>query len=93
MMNLLIAIITERYQIVLEQTVPMECIERCVLMNEIEGFVNFLKKFKKQDDEDANKKYYYHFGRYQLDADQKNAANVEVEGRMRAMMTNVKKIG
>lgn len=92
-MNLLIAIITERYQIVLEQTVPMECIERCVLMNEIEGFVNFLKKFKKQDDDDANKKYYYHFGRYQLDADQKNAANVEVEGRMRAMMTNVKKIG
>jgi len=49
MMNLLIAIITERYY-VLEQTVPMECIERCVLMNEIEGFVNFFKKFKKEDE-------------------------------------------
>jgi len=47
LMNLLIAIITERYQIVLEQTVPMECIERCVLMSEIEGFVNFFKKFGK----------------------------------------------
>lgn len=95
MMNLLIAIITERYQIVLEQTVPMECIERCVLMNEIEGFVNFIKKFKKKEnvESDMKKEYYYHFARYQLDADQKNAANVEVEGRMRAMMTNVGKIG
>jgi len=44
----------------------MECIERCVLMNEIEGFVNFMKKFKKKEDveSDMKKEYYYHFARY-----------------------------
>jgi len=68
MMNLLIAIITERYQIVLEQTVPMECIERCVLMIEIEGFVNFLNKFI-SNNQGGGAKYYYHFARYFQDSE------------------------
>lgn len=95
MMNLIIAYITERYQVILEQTIPMECKERCVLLNEIEGFVNFLEKFGANagtGSADGAKHYYYHFARYQVDPDLKNAANVEVEGRMRAMMTKIKKI-
>jgi len=43
----------------------MECIERCVLMSEIEGFVKFFMKFKKvEGDIVQEKKYYYHFARY-----------------------------
>lgn len=43
MLNLLISVIGEKFGVILEQTIPMDCVERSSLMMEIEGYAAFLK--------------------------------------------------
>jgi len=83
MLNLLIAIIGERFGIVLEQTVPMDCVERTNLMMEIEGFAKLLRYVlpSKSTDEEL---LYIHYARYVSESED-DEGNVDVEGRMRVM--------
>jgi len=43
MLNLLISVIGEKFGVILEQTIPMDCVERSSLMMEIEGYASFIK--------------------------------------------------
>lgn len=91
MMNLLIAIISERFGIVLEQMIPMDCLERCNLILEIESFIEFINRWKKSNKGDVDG--YLHFARYNIeDEDDAEDANAEVEGRMRAMLSKLNKM-
>ena len=65
MLNLLIAVIGEKFGVILEQTVPMDCVERSILMLEIEGFAGFLERigYFKPDTNDQ----FIHFVRYRSD--------------------------
>lgn len=63
MLNLLIGIIGERFGIVLEQTVPMDCVERTNLMIEIEGFAKLLR-YLLPTKSTQEQLVYIHYARY-----------------------------
>lgn len=92
-LNLLIAIISERFGIVLEQTIPMDCIERSSLMLEIEDFVqmyHFLRSYfggkAPPDDE-----FYINLCRYhkRVNEDEADPENIETEGRVRFLQDKI----
>jgi len=90
MLNLLIAIISEKFSIVLEQTVPMDCMERAKLLLEIEGFVGLFRGCIPSLSD--GREQFLHFCRYKSDQEDEDDANIDVEGRMRVMNVKVAKI-
>lgn len=90
MLNLLIAIIGERFGVVLEQTVPMDCVERTNLMMEIEGFAQLLRHFFSAQSTDEEL-FYIHYARYVSESED-DEGNVDVEGRMRVMQNKITKM-
>lgn len=92
MLNLLISVIGEKFGVILEQTIPMDCVERSSLMMEIEGYAIFLKSgfacFNKAPEQDQ----FIHFAQYRTDQEESEDANVDVEGRMRVMQQKLTKM-
>lgn len=91
MLNLLISVIGEKFGVILEQTIPMDCVERSSLMMEIEGYAAFLKagfKYFQKPTQDQ----FIHFVRYRTDQEEQEDANVDVEGRMRVMQQKLTKM-
>ena len=91
MLNLLISVIGEKFGVILEQTIPMDCVERSSLMMEIEGYASFIKGrfeyFQRQSQDQ-----YIHYVRYRTDQEEQEDANVDVEGRMRVMQQKLTKM-
>ena len=90
MMNLLIAIIGERFGVVLEQTIPLDCLERATFMKEIEemkyifSFCNCL-----EDKKTTEEQYFIHFAKFHKDPEEEDPEVIELEGRMRNMQTKL----
>lgn len=84
MLNLIIAVIGERFGIILEQTIPMDCVERSNLMLEIEGFASFFRSLFDKCGKVTGDQF-IHFVRYRSDMEDDEDADVDVEGRMRVM--------
>lgn len=97
-LNLLIAIISERFAIVLEQTTPMDCIERATLMLEIEDFTQWWQGVKAafgRVSPEADEELYINVCRYlkRAAAGEEDAGEAEAEGRMRALGGKILKLG
>ena len=91
MLNLLISVIGEKFGVILEQTIPMDCVERSSLMMEIEGYASFIKgrfEYFQRHSQDQ----YIHYVRYRTDQEEQEDANVDVEGRMRVMQQKLTKM-
>ena len=93
MLNLLIAIIGERFGIELEKTIQMDNIERSNLVLEIEGY---LKLYRKLTNTDQEEEHYLHFARYKPKESQDNEpmdeSEADVEGRMRIMSNQISRM-
>ena len=92
MLNLLIAIISERFGIILEQTIPMDCKEQCILMSEIERYAQIVMCKCSPPAEQDDEEQYLHLCRYKQDAGEEDDSNVDDEGRMRVMNNKLLKI-
>lgn len=90
LLNLLISIVSERFGIVLEQTIQMDCVERVSLMLEMENFIRLYNRIFKKT-EAAQEEVFINYCRYmQFAGEDEPDTDIEVEGRIRYIQDKIR---